>query len=167
MRVLHVIAAALCLSLAGCGGGGGKVYPKSVAYMHEALSDVDELPPVFGSSAPSLSMDTSDASSVTWIVNLQGAEIMRFVGRLQAEGEKSTRLQLDLIGVTSGAKGNVQERLDQHPELRRLYLVAMTEQIESKLEERPFDITKTYGALARAAATNMGAIGGGSRGARN
>lgn len=167
MRLLHVLSAALCLSLASCGGAAGKVYAKPVAYMHEALSEVDELPPVFGSSAPSLSMDTSDPLSVTWIVSLQGSEIMRFVGRLQPEGDKSTRLALSLIGVTSGAKGNVQERLDKHPEVKRLYLVAMTEQIESKLEERPFDITRTYGALVTATAANIGAIGGERRGADN
>jgi hypothetical protein len=158
MRPLRIAAAALCLLLAGC--GSGKLYPKPFDYMHQTLVEVDDLPPVFGSAAPDLSMDTSDPNTVQWIVNVHGSEAMRFVAKLQPEGEKSTRMALDLVGVRSGENGDVEKRLEDHPELKRLYLVAMTEQIESKLEERPFDITRTYGALMAAAAANAGAIAG-------
>lgn len=147
-RSFHILAVALCLFLAGC--GEGKIYPKPMPAMHETLAAVDDLPPVFGSGAPELAMETSDPSGVTWIAVVRGSEFMRFVAKLQPEGEESTRMVLDLIGVTSGAHGNVQKRLEEQPEIKRLYLVAMTEQIESKLEGRPFDITRTYGAMMTA-----------------
>jgi hypothetical protein len=162
MRPLQCLAAALCLLLAGC--GSGKVYPKPFAYMHQVLVEVDDLPPVFGSAAPELSMDTSDPNVVVWIANIHGSEAMRFVAKLQPEGEKSTRMVLDLVGAQSGELGDVEKRLEAHPEVKRLYLVAMTEQIESKLEERPFDITRTYGAMMAAAAVNVGAISGQAHG---
>src|SRR4051794_4351399 len=163
MRPLRALAAVLCLFLAAC--GNGKVYPKPFESMHQTLVEVDDLPPVFGSAAPKLSMDTSDPNAVAWIVNVRGSEAMRFVAKLQPEGEKSTRMVLDLVGARSGELGDVEQRLEEHPEVKRLYLVAMTEQIESKLDERPFDITRTYGALAFAAAANMGAISGETRAA--
>ena len=156
MRPLQVFAAALCLFLAGC--GNGKVYPKPLTSMHQALAEVDDLPPVFGSAAPELSRDTSEPSAVTWIVIVRGSEIMRFVAKLQPVDEQSTRMALDLVGVTGGAHGNVQKRLEEEPEIKKLYLVAMTEQIESSLEDRPFDITRTYGALMAAAGANLGSI---------
>ena len=157
VRRLKVAVAALCLFLAGC-GDAGKVYPTTLAHMHEVLAEVDELPPVFGSRAPGLSMETADPQSVAWIVTLDGSEVMRFVAKLEPEGERSTRMVLDLVGVTTGPEGNVEQRLSDHPELRRLYLVAMREQIDSKFEERPFDVTRTYGALATATAANIGNI---------
>src|SRR3954454_14822136 len=100
MRPLRALAAVLCLLLAAC--GSGKVYPKPFEYMHQTLVEVDDLPPVFGSAAPELTMDTSDPNTVQWIVNVHGSEAMRFVAKLQPEGEKSTRMVLDLVGVQSG-----------------------------------------------------------------
>jgi hypothetical protein len=152
----HIIAAALCLFLTAC--GDGKVYPKPLSAMHDALAEVNELPPVFGSAALGVSVDSSDPADVIWIIELDGSEVMRFVAKLQAEDEKSTHMVLDLFGAKDGPRGNVQKRLEEHPELKHLYLVAMTEEIESKLEGRKFDASKTYGALAAATAANIGSI---------
>ena len=150
---------AFCLCLAGCGGNGrGTVYQKPLTEMHDALAEVNDLPPVFGSNVPDLSMDTSDPSSVAWIVNLHGSEVMRFVATLQPEGNSSTRMVLDLVGVTSGSSGDVAKRLKDHPELKRLYLVAMTEEIDSTLEKRAYDMSRTYPALMAATAANVGEI---------
>ena len=156
MRARRILAAALCLALAAC--GQGKVYPKPIAHMHEVLEEIDDVPPVFGGAGPDVSMESGDLSRVEWILALDGSEVMRFVATLKPEGERKTRMMLDLRGVTTGGHGNVEDRLESHPEVRKLYLVAMTEQIEAKLEERPFDITRTYGALALATAANIGTI---------
>ena len=156
MRARHILAAALCLALAAC--GQGKVYPKPIAHMHEVLEEIEDVPPVFGGAGPDVSLEAGNPSRVEWVLALDGSEVMRFVATLEPEGERKTRMVLDLRGVTAGSHGNVEERLKGHPEVRKLYLVAMTEQIESKLEERPFDITRTYGALAVATAANIGSI---------
>lgn len=155
-RAGRFCAAIGLLCLAAC--GSGKLYPKPQSYMHQALSEIDELPPVFGSDAPKLVMDTADPAVVAWLVDVDGSELMRFVATLQPESAKATRLKLDLIGATNGPRGNIQQRLQAHPEIKRLYLAAMQEEIDAKLEERPFDITRTYPALAAASAVNMGAI---------
>src|SRR4051812_9574565 len=148
---------ALCAALAAC-GPQGKVYPEPEAKLHDELSKVDELPPVFGESDPDLRVESSDPGSVSWVVSLDGSEVMRFVARLEPKGDQATRMNLDLVGATSTRHGDVQARMDTHPEIRRLYLVAMGEQIDSMLEHRTFDITKTYGALAAATAANIGTI---------
>jgi hypothetical protein len=122
--------------------------------MHEVLEEADELPPVFGEAAPDLSMDTADPSHVSWIVSLKGSEIMRYVADLEPAGDHSTRVTLHLEGATP----DVRERMKAHPEIRNLYLVAMREEIDSTFEERPFDITRTYGALTAATAANIGNI---------
>ena len=155
--LLKTAMVGLCLCLASC-GEKGTVYPKPLSEMHDALAQVDDLPPVFGSNVPDLSMDTSDQSSVAWIVNLHGSEVMRFVATLQPEGHGSTRMLLDLVGVSSGSSGDVAKRLKDHPELKHLYLVAMTEEIDSTLEKRAYDMSKTYPALMAATAANVGEI---------
>ena len=50
------------------------------------------------------------------------------------------------------------QRLKDHREITNLYLTAMNEQVASRLEGRPFDMSKTYGALAAATAANIGNI---------
>jgi hypothetical protein len=153
---LPIAVAAFCLFLGAC--GNGKVYPKPLSAMHDALAEVDELPPVFGSAAPAVSVDSSDPANVKWVVELDGSEVMRFVAKLEAEDDKSTRMVLELVGAKQGPRGDVEKRLEEHPELRHLYLVAMTEEIESKLEGRKFDASRTYAALAAATAANIGSI---------
>jgi hypothetical protein len=122
--------------------------------MHEVLAEVDELPPVFGSSVPDLAMVSSDPKQVSWIVSLRGSEIMRYVADIEPAGDHATRMRLQLDGSTD----DIRARMKQHPEIRNLYLVAMREEIESKLEERPFDISRTYGAMMAATAANIGTI---------
>jgi len=151
------VLAALTLCLAAC-GGAGKVYPTTLDHMHEVLAEVDELPPVFGEAAPDVSVESSDPNQVRWLVTLDGSELMRFTADLEPAGDHATRMTLHLTGATSGSRGNVQARMQEHPEIRNLYLVAMREEIEAKLEERPFDITRTYGALTAATAANIGNI---------
>lgn len=151
--VKHAIGAAIALCLAGC-GAGGKVYPTTAEHMHEVLAHVDELPPVFGENAPDLAMDTTDPAHVSWIVGLKGSEVMRYVADIEPAGDHATRVTLHLNGSTD----EVQARMKEHPEIRNLYLVAMREEIDSQFEERPFDITRTYGALTAATAANIGNI---------
>lgn len=156
MRVRAIAATSVLCLLAAC--SQATVYPRPMSELHDALAAVDDLPPVFGSSVPDLVMETADPSAVSWIVTLDGSEVMRFVARLKPRSALATTMTLDLAGVTTGPRGNTEQRLEEHPEIRRLYLVSMQEQIDSTLERRPFDVTRTYGAVAAATAANIGAI---------
>jgi len=151
MRALVIAALALCA--ASC-GGGGKVYPTTTEHMHDVLAEVDDLPPIFGSNVPDLSMVTSDPRQVSWIVSLRGTEIMRYVADIEAAGDHGARVTLHLTGSTD----DIQARMKEHPEIRNLYLVAMREEIDAKFEGRPFDVSRTYGAMMAATAANIGTI---------
>jgi len=143
--------------VAAC-GDRVKVYSRSIEDVHSVLAANAELPPVFGGNEPDVSVEASDPSQVAWVLRKNGSEMMRFVAKLESEGQTSTRVKLSLSGVTEGPFGNVEQRLKDHSEIRDLYLVAMDEQISSKLENRPFDASKTMAATMRAAAANIGTI---------
>ena len=157
-RPIFAIAAALAILCLGACGKEGVVYPRTVEDVHTVLTDIDELPPVFGSNEPDHRVDSSDPNAVSWILTKDGSEIMRFVATLQPEDQTKTRVILAISAPTEGPYGNMDQRLKEHKEITNLYLTAMNEQIGSRLEGRPFDITKTYGALASATAANIGTI---------
>ncbi len=155
IRALAIVLAFLFVSACG---DRGKLYPRPADDVHAVLAGIDELPPVFGGNEPDVSVEASDPSQVAWVLRKNGSEMMRFVAKLESEGQTSTRVKLSLSGVTEGPFGNIEQRLKDHSEIRDLYLVAMDEQISSKLENRPFDASKTMAATMRAAAANIGTI---------
>lgn len=149
-RAAGLAGLAALLLLEAC---GPKTYvaEKPLAEVHRILAQRDELPPVFGGNDPDHHMETADPKAVTWVLSIKGDEFMRFVAKLEPEGPTKTAVQL---AVHSGPK--FEARINEHPEVRDFYLSAMWEQVESKLENREYDITRTYGALGTAVAANMG-----------
>jgi hypothetical protein len=158
IRSIHIFAISVALLFASGCVDRGKEYPKPVQEVHDILAGVDELPPVFGSDAPDVGVDSTDPSAVAWILRKNGSEAMRFVAKLESKGDSSTRVTLNLVAPTEGPFGNVEQRLTDHPEIRNLYLVAMGEQIASRLENRPFDGSATMAATLKAGAANVGTI---------
>jgi hypothetical protein len=157
-RPIFAIAAVLALlSLSAC-GKDGVVYPRALDDVHTVLADTDELPPVFGSDEPDHRVESSDPNTVAWILSKDGSEVMRFVAKLEPEEPYKTRVTVSVQAPTESPYGNMDQRLKDHKEITRLYLTAMNEQVASRLEGRPFDISKTYGALAAATAANIGNI---------
>ena len=155
MRWVAAVAAAM-LALAGC--GKGTVYPKPIEEVRTTLAAAHLPPLVFGTVPPQLEMDTSDPTKVVWIVNKDGGEVLRFTAALTPEDAQSTRVAVDVSGPTAGAHGNVQKRLDENKAIKRLYLEAMEERVDSQLEGRPFDLSEIMGPLMSATAANMGKI---------
>jgi hypothetical protein len=155
-----VAAAAMATFPIGC-GGNVRVFAKPAGEVHTILAAIDELPPVFGGDDPEVAVDAADPSRVVWVLSKQNAELMRFTAALQPVQPDRTRVTLALTGPNSGAFGNVQQRLEDHNEVRDFYVAAMNEQIASEIEARPFDITRTYGAMARATAAEAGSIADG------
>jgi hypothetical protein len=157
-RLIQLLSIVFAFALVAACGDRGKVYSRSIDDVHSVLAANDELPPVFGSNEPDVSVEASDPSQVAWVLRKNGSEMMRFVAKLESDGHASTRVKLSLAGVIEGPFGNVEQRLKDHSEIRDLYLVAMDEQISSKLENRAFDASKIMAATMRAAAANIGTI---------
>jgi hypothetical protein len=155
---MRLAAILLMAALISACSKGGVVYPRPLQDVHEVLAETDELPPVFGSDEPDHTVDSSDPNAVTWILSKDGSEVMRFVAKLEPEEPNETRVKLTLEAPTDGPHGNMEQRLKDNKSISNFYLTAMNEQIASRLENRPFDMSKTYGALAAATAANLGNI---------
>jgi hypothetical protein len=155
MRRTILFALLPAILVAGCSQDRGAVYPVSLDRARQILMKT-ELPPVFGSNAPSVQIRASKPSEVTWIVSNNGSELMRYIATLSEAGEGRTRVALELKGAKSGPAGDVEKRFAENSSVRNLYLVAMKEQIASAIEGRPLDMAKIYPALGFAMVANMG-----------
>ncbi len=158
LRGLQLLAGAIAALCLGACARSDTTYRMSPQEVHSVLAGIDELPPVFGSEEPDLRLDATDPAQVDWILIKEGAEVMRFVASLEPEQHNSTRLKVEVVGSSSGRFGKVDQWLKEHPKTKELYRTAMREQIESRLEDRPFDMSKTFPALGGAIAENIDTI---------
>ena len=146
MRPTILFALLPALLVAGC-MEPGPVYKVPLAKARQILARTD-LPPVFGSHAPTVQVQANKPSEVTWVVSKDGSEIMRYVATVKEAGEGRTRIALALKG----------ERFANNLSAKNLYLVAMEEKIASAMEGRTMDMSKVNPALAVAVVANMGAM---------
>ena len=153
MRRTILFALLPAILVAACSQERGTVYPVSLDRARQVLSKAD-LPPVFGSAAPSVQIQASKPGEVTWIVSNNGHELMRYVATLSEAGKDRTRVALELKG-SKGPAGDFEKRLAENASTKNLYLVAMEERIASSIQGRPLDMTKIYPALAIASIANM------------
>jgi hypothetical protein len=154
MRRTILLALLPAVLLAACSNERGTVYPVSLDRARQILSKTD-LPPVFGSNAPSVDIQANKPSEVTWIVKTNGYEIMRYIATLSEAGQGKTRVALEIKGAKGGPAGDVEKRFAENASIKTLYLVAMGERIASSIEGRPLDMAKIYPALAVASLANM------------
>lgn len=141
------------LAVAGC--GEGEAYDRPPAEVRELLRTVEVPLYMFGSSADTDAIvASSDPSTVTWKVTADERPLITFIATIQPEGEAMTHVTIDLEGARAGKYGDVQARLEQRKEIRTLYLVSMKEAVDSTLDGRAYDITRTYPALLAAGAAN-------------
>jgi hypothetical protein len=155
MRGAIFLAVLAAILVAVFFGERGAVYPVAPDRARQILAKTD-LPPVFGSNAPSVQIQTNKPSEVTWIVSNNGSELMRYTATLSAAGEGKTRVELELKGAKGGSAGDVEKRFAENPSIKNLYVVAMQERIASAIEGRALDMARIYPALGAAAFANMG-----------
>jgi len=153
MRRLVALAGLMSLLLLGACGQRAIVSEKPLTEVHALLAGADELPPVFGSAEPDLRMETEDPNAVSWVLSTKGEEVMRFVATLTPDGPTKTSVDLAVK-----APPKFEKRLNDNASVRDFYLTAMREQVESTLEGRPYDVTRTYAAMQKAVAANIGNI---------
>lgn len=151
-RPLASFCVGALLVLSGCGQGSSIRAEKPIAEVHSILAALDELPPVFGGNDPDVRVDAGDPKSVTWVLSIEREEMMSFVANLEASGDAETSVRM---AVKPGLP-KFEKRLNENPEIRDFYLSAMTEQVASTLQDRPFDLTRTSGAMRKAIVANMG-----------
>jgi hypothetical protein len=155
MRRTILLALLPAILVAACSQERGAVYSVPLDRARQILTKTD-LPPVFGSAAVSAEVRTYKPTEVTWIVNKDGYELMRYIATLSVAGEGKTRVALELKGAKGGRAGDVEQRFAENKSVKNLYVVAMEERIASAIEARPLDMGKIYPALATAALANMG-----------
>jgi len=150
-----IIAASL--TLAACENGKGEVYQRPPAEIRDLLRTVEVPLYMFGSSADTQStVDASDPATIVWKITADDNPLMEFTATLLPEGDTATRVSVDVQGTGVGKYGDVQARLEKMGEIRTLYLISMTEAVDSTLDGRAYDITRTYPALISAGTANAG-----------
>lgn len=155
MRIAKVTTIGLtALLLAGC-GDKGEVYDRPPDQVRDLLRTIEVPLYVFGSSADTDAiLDASDPTKLIWKVKANDSNVLKFVVTLVPEDTSKTRVIVDVEGSRQGNYGDVEARLAKLPGVRNLYLVTMTEAVDSTLDGRAYDITATYPAMMSAAAAN-------------
>lgn len=152
-RGAAVLAAALLI--AACDRGKGEVYQRPPNEVHDLLRTVEVPLYMYGNTADTqATVDASDPAAVVWKVTADDHSLMKFTATLQPESETATRVAVDVEGTRVGKFAKLHDRLEKMKEVRALYLVSMTEAVDSTLEGRAYDITRTYNALVAAQLAN-------------
>ena len=136
----------------------GEVYQRPPTEIRDLLRTVEVPLYMFGSADTESSVDGSNPAKIAWKITADERPLMTFTATLQTEGDSKTRVTVDVEGARSGKYGDVQARLEKAKEIRALYLVSMTEAVDSTLDGRAYDITRTYPALLTAGAANAGRL---------
>jgi hypothetical protein len=155
-RIFIAVAAAVFMT--ACTQQAGTVYRVKIDDARRTLTSVCLPPLVFGSQPPDCEARAVGASEIAWVARQRGVEIFRYVATLSDAGDGKTRVAVTLKGAESGPAGNVARKLKDNRTIRHLYVVAMEERISSALEERQFDMSRIYPAMAAASAANMSSI---------
>ena len=152
------LAILFALLLSAC-GGQGKVYNRPPEQVRELLGTVEVPLYMYGNTAETeATLDASDPTKIVWKVRADDHPLMSFTATLSPEGESKTRVAMDIKGTDVGKFKRVGGFLAKEKEVRSLYLVTMTEAVDSTLEGRVFDITRTYPALMNATVSTAGRL---------
>lgn len=156
----HFVVLAAAALLWGCGGGTpqGETYALPADQVREALLDTDAPIQVFGSRAVDWKTAREGDDTVIWtVIGDDDRPLMRFGAKMVAV-KGGTRVDVEVLPPEGKNKERVAKGIAEHPEIRDLYHVAMTEEIDAKLEHRGFDGSRIAMATVRAASANMKSI---------
>lgn len=113
----------------------GQVFDKPAAEVRNCLQGLGLPPHVFGSVPKNLTVLTSSPQTMVWSITERENEQLRYVVTLDAEGAEATRVTVDVAGPNEAA-------IAGNRAIRKLYIVAMKEQIAAALEQRDFQTLK-------------------------
>ncbi|MGB7407224.1 MAG: hypothetical protein WA908_01855 [Pontixanthobacter sp.] len=145
---------ASCLMLTACGEGGA-VYDIPAKEMRHKLKYTKPPMIIFGSNGVSLNGYQTGDGNIIWRGSQGGRSLFRYIATLTPVGDTQTSISLDLIGPTDDANDPINAQFAEHPGIRKLYLKAMEEAIDSKLTGRQFQMSAIQNELAAAAIAEM------------
>jgi len=135
-----------------CAGGGAYMYNNAnsgidydgtVAAVHTELASMpmpDELgDSVKGGGSGSIRTDTSKPDEVRWHFDLDGHEIGLISARLRPVDGDTTNVQVEWDPGNALPKGSSARALAMQPMIEQVAETFMAEQIDSTLEDHPFD----------------------------
>jgi len=155
-RAVLICVAAMCI--AACTQKDGNVYAVKIDDAWPLLSSMCLPPSVFGDNPPACEVRRYGTSEMHWIAKSKGGEVFRYVATLTDEGKGRTRVRLAFKGAEQSPEGNVAKRLADNKAMLNLYMVGMTENIASTLEQRAFNTAPVYAAKAAVGVANLGNI---------
>jgi len=136
------------LSLAAAAGGlyatdaltRGEVYDLPFDQVYAELSSMplpDDVAQVSAGRAGNGVVVRREASVISWLFTTGGEEAGRFTATLSPEGPHRTRVIVDYAPGRSVREGIL--RIGDTAMMRKLAAAAMAEQVDSRLERRPFE----------------------------
>ena len=137
----------------------GLVFDVTPRIAYESLRQTGLPPLVFGDSTTG-KVIVNSATSITWSVQQNGREMMRYTALLSPEPDNRTRVTVDFRTGATGIAAQSAERLDKNLTVRKLYLAAIKERISSSLEGRTFNVALLYPMTIVAGIANHQAIYG-------
>lgn len=157
-RATILIAA---LALAACGSrppDGVLVYPIEPDAMRVLLKDVDFPYWAYGQAGAQADAEvrTNADGEIVWTLEeFDGADIIRYTAAVAPEASGS-RITIGIEGPAKGKYKMVGPKLDANPTIKRLYLLAMQEEIAAKIENRQVRSDKIMPAMMAAVFANPG-----------
>lgn len=122
--------------------GEGKPYPIAA---HEVTSKLLATKPpmfVFASSGANVMVTQGDGGAVRWTVLQGGKQVMRLVATVTPDGDSASNVAVSLEPPMNDANAAIGKNLADNPAIGKLYTSAMVEQIDARLNNREFDMSK-------------------------
>ena len=157
MNARGPIVIMLASLLAACAARApeGKVYPRAAADVRAALLATARPVPLESTRLTAVqAREMPDGAIELALADEQGRPQLRFLAAVADLGNAKTRVAV----AYAGADAALEKGMAAHPEIEAVYLKTVREQVDAELEGRPFNNFAIAPEVARAFASNAGAI---------
>jgi hypothetical protein len=152
MRAAFTLFAALLLAACGWLGDSGKVYPMSGKDARQALLFSEPPLHLFGDSIASAHATAVGDGSIRWaLADESGTSMLYLVATTKDEGPQQVRINVSVEPPLGAHHDAVAERLGQYPAVVNFFRAVLSEQVDSTLTHRDFDLAAVQGQMAAAA----------------
>ena len=110
---------------------------------------------VFGEGDVDTMVSQVGQDQVRWTLVSGGKALMSFNATVTPKGDNSANVSLEVEPAPGKANTEVGRRIKSNPSIVNLYKSAMIEQIDSKLENRSFDMSAIQGQMMAATISTM------------
>jgi hypothetical protein len=144
-----IFAATIAGLLVAC--GENRSYPIAADEVTSKLLATRPPMLVIGNPGVTITVSRGDAGAVRWTVLQNGNEVMRLVATVTPDGETGSSVAVSAEPLNSHAS-TLTSTMADNPAIVQLYKSAMVEQIDARLSNREFDVSKIQAQMAKAAA---------------